>query len=155
MGLRSMRALSPLQRATALPKGPEKKKLSVKIGPRTIKALDGFGTHLALLAFGFMQDRAETAMPLFSLFSGGTAHGCTEDDDYDVDDVEVLKLVSLIDSRRRPEGSSGARCKTTGARAEARAVGTTQPLDPKCPSATSATVCVDHCSIRCLSCVLR
>ena len=78
-----------------------------------------------------MQDRAETAMPLFSLFSGGTAHGCTEDDDYDVDDVEVLQLVSLIDSRRRPEGSSGARCKTTGARAEARAVGTTQPLAPE------------------------
>ena len=79
-----------------------------------------------------MQDRAETAMPLFSLFSGGTAHGCTEDDDYDydVDDVRVLQLVSLIDSRCRPEGSSGARCKTTGARAEA-AVGTTQPLAPE------------------------
>ena len=84
-----------------------------------------------------MQDRAETAMPLFSLFSGGTAHGCTEDDDYDVDDVEVLQLVSLIDSRRRPEGSSGARCKTTGARAEARAVGTTQPLAPEVSLRTS------------------
>ena len=59
-----MKALSPLQRATPLPKGPEKKKSSVKIRPRTNKALDGFGTHLALLAFGFMQDRAETAMLL-------------------------------------------------------------------------------------------
>ena len=78
-----------------------------------------------------MQDRAENSDASFSLFSGGTAHGCTEDDDYDVDDVEVLQLVSLIDSRRRPEGSSGARCKTTGARAESRAVGTTQPLAPE------------------------
>ena len=79
-----------------------------------------------------MQDRAETAVTLsLSLFCG-TAHGCTEDDDddYDADDVEVLQLVSLIDSRCRPEGSSGARCKTTGARAEA-AVGTTQPLAPE------------------------
>ena len=52
-----------------------------------------------------------------------------------VDDVEgdegVLQLISLIDSRCRPEGSGGARCKTTGARAEARAVGTTQPLAPE------------------------
>ena len=42
-------------------------------------------------------------------------------------------MISLIDSRCRPEGSSGARCKTTGARAEARAVGTTQPLAPEVP----------------------
>ena len=31
----------------------QKKKSSVKIRPRTNKALDGFGTHLALLAFWF------------------------------------------------------------------------------------------------------
>ena len=79
-----------------------------------------------------MQDRAETATSL-SLFSRGTAHGCTEDDDYDDydDDVKVLQLISLIDSWCRPEDSSGARCKTTGARAEARAAGTTQPLAPE------------------------
>ena len=68
--------------------------------------------------------------------SGGTAHGCIEDGDYDdgadgVADDEVLQLISLIDSRCRPEGPSGARYKTTGARAEARAVGTTQPLAPE------------------------
>ena len=84
----------------------------------------------------------QTELPQTSiLLFGGTAHGCIEDCDYnggvdDVADDEVLQLISLIDSRCRPEGSSGARCKTTGARAEARAVGTTQPLHPKSPSAT-------------------
>ena len=83
-----------------------------------------------------MQDRAEQRSLSLSLFSGGTAHGCTEEDDYvgyAEGDEEVLHLISLIDSRCRPEGSSGARFKTTGARAEARAIGTTQPLAPEVP----------------------
>ena len=92
--------------------------------------------ELALASFCFLvlykigPDRRSFSL---YLFSSGTAHGCTEDDDH-VDnaegDEEVLQLISLIDSRYRPESSSGARCKTTGARAEARVVGTTQPLAP-------------------------
>ena len=73
-------------------------------------------------------------MSLSLSHSGGTAYGCTEDDayiDYVEGDEEVLINISLIDSRCRPEGPSGARYKTTGARAEARAVGTTQPLAPE------------------------
>ena len=69
-----------------------------------------------------------------SLVSGGTAHSFTEDDDYIDDgegDEEALQLISLIDSRCRPGGSSGARYTTTGARAEARTAGTTQPLAPE------------------------
>ena len=92
---------------------------------------------LALLAFRFCIRPGQTKLSqtLF-LLSGGTARGCIEDEDCDggVDDVEddeVLQLISLIDSRCRPEGSSGARYKTTGARAEARAVGTTQPVAPE------------------------
>ena len=77
--------------------------------------------NLALLAFDFMQERAELSISS-SLFSVG----CTEDYVDDVDgDEEVLQLTSLIDSRCRPEGPSGGRYKTTGARVEARAVGTT------------------------------
>ena len=66
--------------------------------------------------------------------SGGIAHGCTEVDGGVADagvDKEVLQSVSLTDSRCRPGGSSEARFKTTGARAEARVVGTTQPLAPE------------------------
>ena len=71
---------------------------------------------LALLAFRFCMRPGQTELSQTSiLLSGGTAHGCIEDGDYDdgVDDAandEVLQLISLIDSRRRPEGSSGARC---------------------------------------------
>ena len=42
-----------------------------------------------------------------SLFSGGTAHGCTEDDNYVGDaegDEEVLQLISLVDSRWSTRG---------------------------------------------------
>ena len=91
---------------------------------------------LALLAFRFCIRPGQTKLSqALSLLSGGIAHGCIEDGDYDdyADDVEVLQLISLIDSRCRPDGSSGARCKATGARAEARAVGTTQPLAPEVP----------------------
>ena len=60
----------------------------------------------SFFAFGFMQDRAGSAISL-SLFSGGTARGCTEDGDYDGDaesDEEVLQLISLIDSRWSTRG---------------------------------------------------
>ena len=91
---------------------------------------------LAFFAFWFCARPGQISDLFLSLFSGGTARGCTEDDDY-VDyvkgDEEVLLLISLIDSRWRPECSSGARYETTGARAEARAVGTTQPLAPEMP----------------------
>ena len=88
----------------------------------------------ALLAFRFCirpgKPKLSQTLPLLS---GGTAHGCIEDDDYvnDVADDEVLQLKPLIDSRCLRDGSSGARCKTTGARAKARAVGTTQPFAPE------------------------
>ena len=90
---------------------------------------------LALLAFRFYTRPGQTGRSQTpSLLSGGAAHGYTEDDEYDVyvdgvgDDEEVLQLISLIDLRCRQGGSSGARRKATGARAEARAVGTTHPL---------------------------
>ena len=89
---------------------------------------------LAFFTFWFYTRPGEISDLSLSLFSGGTALGCTEDAGYADDgegDEEVLQLISLIDSRCRPEGSSGARCKTTGARAEARAVGTIQPLAPE------------------------
>ena len=91
----------------------------------------------ALLAFRFCTRTGQTKLPKDpSLLSGGTAHGFIEEGDYDdyvgvVEYDKVLKLISPIDSRCRPEGSSGARYKTTGARAEARAVGTTHPLAPE------------------------
>ena len=76
------------------------------------------GLTLAFFAFWFYTRPGQISDLSLSFFSGGTAHGCTEDDDY-VDDVKgvekVLHLISLIDSRCRPEGSSGARHKTTGA----------------------------------------
>ena len=89
---------------------------------------------LTLLAFRFCIRPGQTKLSQTpSLLSGGTAHGCIEDGDYDdyVDDAEVLQLISLIESRCRSEGSSGARCKATGARAETREAGTTQPLAPE------------------------
>ena len=71
------------------------------------------------------------------LFSSCAPCGYSEGDG-GVDDVlgskEVLYLISQnIDSRCRPGGSSEARRKTTGARAEARAVDTTQLLAPEAP----------------------
>ena len=109
--------------------------MPAKIRQRTIKALDGFGTSVSFACFLVLYKNGPNQRSLSpSIYSGGTAHGFTEEDD-DVDDVEgdeeVLQLISLIDSRCRPEGFSEARCKTTGARAEARAVGTTQPLAPE------------------------
>ena len=89
---------------------------------------------LAFFAFWFYTRPGQISDLSLSLFSGGTAHGCTGDGDY-VDDVEggeeVPQFISLIDSRCRQEGYSGERCKTTGARAGVRAVGTTQPLAPE------------------------
>ena len=89
---------------------------------------------VASLAFRFCIRLGQTKLSqaLF-LLSGGTAHGFTEDGDYGgcAGGAEVLQLILLTDSRCRPEGSSGARCKATGARAEACTVGTTQPLAPE------------------------
>ena len=113
-----------------------KKNSFVKTRQRTVKALDGFGTHVGFACFLVScKTWPEPALPDSKFFFGGATYSCTGDDDY-ADDVEgdedVLQLISLIDSRRRPEGSSGERCKTTGARAEARAV-ITQPLAPEVP----------------------
>ena len=94
------------------------------------------GLAWAFLAFWIYTRPGKVSNVLPSLASGGTAHGCTGDDGavggsggYE----EVVQLISPVDSQFRPGGSSESRKKMTGARAEARAVGTTKHLAPEVP----------------------